>query len=142
MEIRALIVDDDCTSRILLQVFLAKYGSCHVALNGQEAVQVFHRALENYRAYHLVFMDICMPEMDGHEAVKQIRECEERLGVLPHERVKIIMTTALKDDGNILKAAGNDCDAYLSKPINTRMLLNHLENFGLVNEKPDPAIGR
>jgi two-component system chemotaxis response regulator CheY len=142
MEIRALIVDDNTTNRVLLQVFLSKYGSCHVAQDGKEAVGVFRRALENYRAYHLVCMDICMPEIDGHEAVKQIRECEESLGVLPHERAKIIMTTSFKDDGNILKAAANDCDAYLSKPINTRMLLNHLECFGLVDKKPENAISK
>ena len=129
---KALIVEDDFTNRVLLQTLLGKYGSCHVALNGKEAVQAFRLALENYHAYNLVCMDVVMPEMDGHEAVKQIRECEESLGVLPFQQVKIIMITALKDPANLLKAASEQCDAYLTKPINTRMLLNHLENYGLV----------
>ncbi len=129
---KTLIVEDDFTNRVLLQMFLGKYGSCHVALNGKEAVKAFRSALENYRAYNLICMDVVMPEMDGHEAVKQIRELEKSMGVLPSEQVKIIMTTALNDEKNILKSANEQSDAYLAKPLNTRMLLNHLETFGLI----------
>jgi two-component system chemotaxis response regulator CheY len=139
---RTLIVEDDFTNRVLLQTFLGKYGECHVALNGKEAVAAFRTALETYRAYNLICMDVVMPEMNGHEAVKQIRECEKSFGVLPCEQVRIIMTTALSDETNILKSAKEECDGYLVKPVNTRMLLNHLECFGLLKDKQDSPVSR
>ena len=38
---RTLIVEDDFTSRLLLQTVLSRYGECHVAINGKEAVEAF-----------------------------------------------------------------------------------------------------
>ena len=38
---RTLIVEDDFTSRLLLQSLLAQYGECHIAVNGREAVEAF-----------------------------------------------------------------------------------------------------
>jgi len=48
---RTLIVEDDFTSRLLLQTFLAKYGECHVAVNGKEAVAAFKAAEESGQYY-------------------------------------------------------------------------------------------
>jgi two-component system, chemotaxis family, chemotaxis protein CheY len=41
---RTLIVEDDSTSRLLLQTFLSRYGECHVAMNGKEAVEAFRQS--------------------------------------------------------------------------------------------------
>jgi two-component system chemotaxis response regulator CheY len=62
---RTLIVEDDFTSRLLLQSFLSVYGECHIAVNGREAVAAFRAAQERPQAYDLICMDIMMPEMDG-----------------------------------------------------------------------------
>src|SRR5579864_7097961 len=92
---RTLIVEDDFTSRLLLQTFLARYGECHIAVNGREAVEMFRSALEKGQTYDLICMDIMMPEMDGREAVRQMRALEEGQGILSSSGAKIIMTTAV-----------------------------------------------
>ena len=47
---RTLIVEDDFTSRLLLQSFLSQYGECHIAVNGKEAVEAFRAAQESGQA--------------------------------------------------------------------------------------------
>ena len=77
---RTLIVEDDFTSRILLQTFLSRYGECHIAVNGTEAIEAFRTANAQNRRYDLICMDIIMPEMDGDEALRQIRSIEQASG--------------------------------------------------------------
>jgi two-component system chemotaxis response regulator CheY len=129
---RTLIVEDDFTSRLLLQTFLASYGECHVAINGREAVEAFRSSQQNGKPYNLICMDIMMPEMDGQEALKKIRDCEELTGILSSSGVKIIMVTALDDVKNVTSSFRSLCDAYVFKPVDTNQLLNHLKSLALV----------
>jgi two-component system, chemotaxis family, chemotaxis protein CheY len=129
---RILIVEDDFTSRLLLQTFLARYGECHVAVNGKEAVEAFRIAQETGEPYDLVCLDIMMPEMDGQEAVKQIRALEEASGTLSTDGAKIIMVTALDDVRNVVSSFKSLCDAYVVKPIDTGKLLGHIRDLHLV----------
>jgi len=129
---RTLIVEDDFTSRLLLQAFLSRYGECHIAVNGKEALTAFRAAQESGQRYDLICMDIMMPEMDGQTAVKEIRALEEAGGTLSTQGVKIIMTTALDDVKNVVESFKLLCDAYLFKPIDTGKLLAHLKDFCLV----------
>ena len=80
--LRILLAEDDLTCRLFLQTILCRYGECHVAVNGMEAVEAFHIAMEQGQAYDLVCMDILMPEMNGREAVRCIRAMEEACGIL------------------------------------------------------------
>ena len=67
---RTLVVEDDFTSRILLQTFLSQFGECHIAVNGREAVTAFRADRAKGETYDLICMDIMMPEMDSQAAVK------------------------------------------------------------------------
>jgi len=129
---RTLIVEDDFTSRLLLQSFLSKYGECHVAVNGKEALAAFRAAQESGQKYDLICMDIMMPEMDGQTAVKEIRALEEAGGTLSTKGAKIIMTTALSDVQNIIQSFKSLSDAYLFKPIDTGKLLGHMRDLHLI----------
>jgi len=129
---RTLIVEDDFTSRLLLQSFLSQYGECHIAVNGKEAVTAFRAAQESRQRYDLICMDIMMPEMDGQAAVKEIRALEEAGGTLSTTGAKIIMTTALDDVKNVVQSFQALCDAYLFKPIDTGKLLGHIRDLHLV----------
>ena len=129
---RTLIVEDDFTSRLLLQSLLSRYGECHIAVNGREAVDAFRRAWESGQPYDLICMDIMMPEMDGQSAVREIRACEKGQGTLSATGVKIIMTTALDDVKNVVESFKLLCDAYVFKPIDTGSLLDHLRFLRLI----------
>ncbi len=129
---KTLIVEDDFTSRVLLQEILKCHGPCHVAVNGQEAVTAVAGALEAGEHYDLICLDIMMPEMDGQEALQQIRALEEARGILSSAGAKIVMTTALNDMKNVGNAFNNLCDGYLVKPIEKSRLQDELIKFGLV----------
>jgi two-component system, chemotaxis family, chemotaxis protein CheY len=129
---KTLIVEDDFTSRLFLQTFLSRYGVCHIAVNGKEAVEAFRVANDNELPYDLICMDIMMPEMDGKEAVRQVRAQEEARGILSHHGVKIVMTTAVTDLKEVVQSFQQLCDAYLFKPIDTAELLRQLKSFQLV----------
>lgn len=128
---RTLIVEDDFTSRLLLQTFLTRYGECHIAVNGREAVEAFRAAQKGGQKYDLICMDIMIPEMDGQTAVKEIRALEEAMGTLSSNGVKIIMTTALDDVKSVVQSFKSLCDAYLFKPIDTGKLFTHIRDLHL-----------
>jgi two-component system chemotaxis response regulator CheY len=77
-------------------------------------------------------MDIIMPEMDGQQAITQIRALEEARGIFSTHGAKIIMTTAADDMKDVSRSFHALCDAYLIKPINTAKLLSELKSFRLV----------
>lgn len=130
---KALIVENDFTSLLLLHTILSRYCDAQIALNGKQAVEVFAQARKQGCPFDLVCMDIMMPHMDGQEALRQIRAQEESEGVPSSEATKIIMTTALNDFQNLTESFRSLCDAYLVKPIDTEQLLKHLQNFGLTS---------
>jgi len=129
---RSLIVEDEFTARLALQRFLSRYGECHVAVTGKEAVEAFRMASERGAPYDLVCMDILLPEMDGEAAVTAIRSIEEGRGILSSSGAKIIMTTAVEDIKEVMRSFHELCDAYLIKPINLADLLKNLVAFHLV----------
>ena len=130
---KTLIVEDDFTSRLLLQEILKEYGTVHIAVNGKEAVQAVSLAINSNEPYRLICMDIMMPEMDGQSAVKEIRTLEEKNGTLSTSGAKIVMTTALNDLKNVSTAYSNLCDGYLTKPIDKARIVQELRKHGLIN---------
>ena len=129
---KTLIVEDDFTSRLLLQEFLKGYGSSHVAVNGKEAVEAVRLALEAAEPYQLICLDIMMPEMDGQTALEQIRALEKARGIWSTQGAKIVMTTALNRLKDVNAAFGGLCDAYLVKPIDKTKLLETLRQMSLI----------
>jgi len=131
---KILITEDEFTSRRLLQKLLSAYGECDVASNGREAVEALQIALNEGQPYDLVCLDIMMPEMDGHEALKRIREVEAEKGIVGLDGVKVIMTTALGDSKNIFSAFRAGCEGYIIKPLDKKKLVNELKKLGLIKE--------
>ncbi|MEI6155379.1 MAG: response regulator, partial [Deltaproteobacteria bacterium] len=92
---KILIVDDDFSNRKVLEEMLKSYGSTDLAVDGKAAVDKVRAALTAGAPYDLICLDIMMPEMDGHEALKQIRAMEVAEGKAPGTGARIIMTTSL-----------------------------------------------
>ena len=130
---KTLIVEDDFTSRLLLQELLKSYGDSHIAVNGKEAVDAVRLALQTDEPYDLICLDIMMPEMDGQEALWQIREQEEAKGILSTRGAKIVMTTTHSDMKNLSAAFNSLCDAYLTKPIEKAKLIEELRKLELIS---------
>lgn len=129
---KILIAEDDPTSRKLMQHILSPYGQCDLAVNGKEAIKVFLKALDYGPRYDLVCLDIMMPEIDGQDVLKKIRQVEEDRGISSFACAKVIMTTALSNGENVLEAYRSKCEAYLVKPVDKQKLLEELQTLGLV----------
>ena len=130
--LRILLAEDDFACRLLLQTFLSRYGECHSAINGKEAVEAFRFSMKQKQPYDLICMDIMMPEMDGREAVKRIRAIEETSGILSTAGVKIIMTTTVEDVKEVIQCFQELCDAYLMKPIDLAELVEQMKRYQLI----------
>jgi len=129
--VKILIVEDDFTSRLFLREMLKSYGPVHVSVNGKEAVEAVRRAVEAGEPYDLICLDIMMPQMDGHQALRQIREIEKHDAVSA-PRAKIIMTSALADKANVIRAARSECDHFLVKPIERTTLIGAMRKLRLI----------
>lgn len=129
---KSLIVDDDFFSRRILQSILSTYGESHVAVDGKEALFAYEQAIAEKKPYDVICLDIMMPEMDGQEVLKKIREIENNKNIFGSDAVKIIMTTTLDDHQNVIKAFREQCESYLVKPISKTKLVEAIAEFGLI----------
>lgn len=130
--LKTLIVDDEYSNRVLLQLILAPIGDCWMATSGLEAVEQVDEQLKAGKNFDLILLDIMMPNMDGQVALKKIREMESQHDILPGAGAKIIMVTALRDAKNIMTAFQEQCETYLVKPIERELLLNELVKLKLI----------
>jgi len=132
---RVLIVDDEETNREIILSVLEEAGiNITCAKDGTEGVRI---CTENPGYFDLILMDISMPEMDGYEAVRQIRSLEAELrqktaGAQSAEHsgnIPIIALTAnvfREDIEKCLKAGMND---HIGKPLNTVELFSKLRKY-------------
>lgn len=129
-----LVAEDDFASRNFLQLFLRKYGEVDVAVNGAEALDVYKSALEENDPYQYVFMDIMMPEKNGLDAAREIREIEREFKVAPAKESVIIMVTALGDVKTVFEAFNkSEASDYIVKPITAESLTQKLKEMGVIN---------
>ena len=127
---KTLIVEDEFASRKVMLKFLSSLSECDVAINGIEALEAFKTAHEVKEPYDLVLLDIMMPGIDGQEVLKKMRAYEGDKGINGSDAAKVVMTTALKDNTNIMEAFRSQCEGYLVKPIKREKLLEKIKELG------------
>jgi adenylate cyclase len=118
-----LLVDDDPTNLFLLEELLLSEGYLPVlADSGTEALAITARSIPD-----LILLDVMMPEMDGFEVCRRLRE-DKRLQTVP-----IIFLTALDDEESRLRGLEMMGDDYLTKPINSKLLLTKIASILRLN---------
>jgi len=131
--LRILVAEDNEVSQRLVERLLTKRGHrVTKASNGRQAVARFAEG-----GIELVFMDVQMPEMNGLDAVRAIRQAESSTG----RHVPIVMLTANAMEGDRERCLECGADGYLTKPVSDFQLAQAVAQFGLtrVNSKPDAA---
>jgi len=73
---KCLIIDDDEFNRDFVATLLGNVAECDEAANSEEAVARFTEALQSDAPYDLIFQDIMMPGINGHETAKTIRQVD------------------------------------------------------------------
>ena len=124
-----LIVDDININRFLAQTILNDFGfKSDVADNGKIAIELLEK-----NKYDLILMDLQMPEMNGWEATEYIRSKMKA----PKSTIPIIALTADVTKKNADKCTEVGMDAYVSKPINEKELLNKIVSLVKERKKQD-----
>jgi signal transduction histidine kinase len=117
-----LVADDVTENRDLIALFLRKYNPKLVfATNGLEAVNLFKN-----EHIDLILMDVQMPELNGLEATKQIREIEK---IEKRIKIPIVALTAQVFQKEIEVCLNAGCDAHAIKPIKREVLLSLIKKY-------------
>ncbi len=115
---RVLIVDDEEDNRDLFATFLGDRGyEIETAGDGEQAVVVAERFLPD-----VIIMDIAMPDLDGWEAARRIRQSS----VAALAKSFIIVLTAFGDGASRRRTVEAGCDMHLVKPIRPDELADHV----------------
>ena len=121
-QLKLLVAEDNRTNQLVVKTMLKGSGiELTFANNGAEAVQLFQEL-----APDMIFMDMSMPEMDGIEAAKWIRDLETEQGRKPCPIVALT-ANAMAQDRQKCKQAG--MDDFLAKPIKKSQLLGALHKW-------------
>ena len=127
---RILLVEDNPVNRKLALAFLKRLGFQPVAAcNGKDALNALGSSV-----FDLVLMDCQMPELDGFETTRLIREHERATG--DHMPVIALTAHAMTEDRERCLAAG--MDSYLSKPVVLEKLAKELDRFLLAETRVPP----
>ncbi len=135
--LRVLLTDDNVINQKVASRLLQQLGyRADIANSGLEAI----RALER-KPYDLVFMDVQMPEMDGLEATRRIRELQGMPDAPAHFHgpITIVAMTANAMHGDREKCINSGMDDYISKPVRPEVLQNVIEQAGARLAKNAPS---
>ena len=114
---RILVVEDNELNMEIICTILENYGiETEQAVNGKEAVRRMEESVPGY--YDMIFMDIMMPEMDGLEATRTIRNLDRE----DCKKIPIYAMSANAFDEDVKRSLASGMNGHLSKPVNLQVL--------------------
>ena len=123
--LRILLVEDNDLNLEIAQYLLAHAGaSFDTAHNGKAAVKKFLEAPVGY--YDIILMDVMMPEMNGYETTKAIRNMPDRPD---GKKIPIIAMTANAFAEDIQAALDAGMDGHVAKPVDMGVLLSVITKY-------------
>ena len=114
---KIMVVEDDVTTAKLLTVLLEKKNYTVICRhNGLAAVESVEKEMPD-----LILMDVMMPEMDGIEATRRIKNNPGTAGI------PVIIISALGQEIEVMKGLQSGADGYVVKPFDARSLLRQIQ---------------
>jgi CheY-like chemotaxis protein len=121
--LRILVAEDNLTNQKVAQALLERLGHrVDLVSTGAEALVAWRKG-----SHDLILMDVQMPEMDGLEAIRRIREHERESGV----HIPIIAATAYAMHGDAERCFEAGADGYVSKPVSRKALEESIAPFAV-----------
>lgn len=120
--VRILVAEDNRTNQLVIRKMIEKHGAeVEICANGQAAVESFAQSPPD-----LVLMDVSMPEMNGYEATRRIREGETLAQQPPVPILALTANATPKDREKCLQSGMTD---FLSKPVRKAVVLQKIEEY-------------
>lgn len=124
-----LMVEDDNKLKEVLTKFLSRNDyEVLAAENGKVGLKLFY---ENSKNLDIVLLDGMLPDIDGVDVLKEIRE---------HSQVPVIMLTARESEEDQLNGLNNGADNYITKPFLMKVLLVHMDKLIQKNGNEDTDV--
>lgn len=116
---KVLIVDDDPNILMSLEFLMRKSGyAVFIARNGTEALELLASNTPD-----IALLDIMMPDVDGYEICKHVKETEAL------KKCKIIFISAKSKESDIQKGYDTGADLYITKPFSTKFIVSQVKEL-------------
>ena len=118
-EYTVLIVEDDSMSYKFLEIVLSKKTGINIiwAIDGKQALDY----CKIYKHIDIILTDLQLPIIDGYEVVRQIK--------LRNPHIPVIVQSANSFNNEMNKCLEIGCDAYMTKPLNSELLIKNIESL-------------
>ncbi|ROT41114.1 osmosensing histidine protein kinase SLN1 [Sodiomyces alkalinus F11] len=133
-KLRVLVADDNATNIEVVSKMLKLEDiyDVTIAKDGQEAFDLVKANMDNNMRFDVIFMDVQMPNLDGLQSTKLIRQ----MGY----KAPIVALTAFSEESNVRECMESGMDEFLSKPIRRPALKQVLMKFATIPEEPESTI--
>lgn len=133
-KLRVLVADDNSTNIEVVSKMLKLEDvyDVTIAKDGQEAFDRVKDAMADERPFDVIFMDVQMPNLDGLQSTRKIRE----MGY----KSPIVALTAFSEESNVKECMESGMDEFLSKPIRRPALKQVLRKFATIPEEPETTV--
>lgn len=124
--IKTLIIDDEIQGYTCIKSML---GVCDIVESGLIGVEYAETALKIKSYYNLILLDVVIPDLDGIEVIRKIRDLEKSYNIKSSSEAKIVVVSSRRDEPTILEAFRNGATGWIDKPVATDLFLTKLKNL-------------
>lgn len=124
--IKTLIIDDEIQGYTCIKSML---GVCDIVESGLIGVEYAETALKIKSYYNLILLDVVIPDLDGIEVIRKIRDLEKSYNIKSSSEAKIVVVSSRRDEPTILEAFRNGATGWIDKPVATDLFLIKLKNL-------------
>jgi two-component system, chemotaxis family, chemotaxis protein CheY len=124
--IKTLIIDDEIQGYTCIKSML---GVCDIVESGLIGVEYAETALKIKSYYNLILLDVVIPDLDGIEVIRKIRDLEKSYNIKSSSEAKVVVVSSRRDEPTILEAFRNGATGGIDKPVATDLFLIKLKNL-------------
>lgn len=128
---RILIADDETVSREKLRLIMTHFGEVEAFESGAAAFEAYEKAHKEEKPFHMIMLDINMPEKNGIQVLLEIRASEMILNLPDKDKAIVLMVTSKTDKVHIVSCVQAGCDSFIAKPFDLNIVSEKLAKFGI-----------
>ncbi len=121
--VKILLLEDDFTTRMIIDKLLAGICEVHIGINGVEGLEALEEAYIQKEPYAVILLDLLMPKMNGKTFLNQKELIEQKYSSIITKKSPVIITSAVSEKNDLVKTFDDKFSYFLKKPIDRNNLL-------------------